>query len=204
VWTPRRIVLLIAGVVFFTTAYAAYARFLGWIDGLPQLPAEYLVPAKGEIQPPARLVSPTHSKLQQAFGPGCREVESPVYANRFEVRDRGMVFAVGPFVTQPDGRVMVSPFSVALFGKAGEITTLHGDKAFLEFDPPIKPSNPRDMGESKLVAAELHADPGLLAVIDDPRRGKLHVTANRRTLDPADDLLIRTPGPIFYREAPQP
>ena len=41
-WTPRRVLLLILGVVLFGAAFGVYLRFLGWIDGLPQLPDEFL------------------------------------------------------------------------------------------------------------------------------------------------------------------
>ena len=40
-WTPKRVLLLMAGFGLFFTTYAVYAHFLGGIDGLPPLPKEY-------------------------------------------------------------------------------------------------------------------------------------------------------------------
>ena len=42
VWNPRRVLLLVLGVALFGAVFGVYARLLGWIDGLPQLPAEFL------------------------------------------------------------------------------------------------------------------------------------------------------------------
>ena len=41
-WTPRRILLLMAAVFAFGAAFVVYNSFLGWIDGLPALPAKFL------------------------------------------------------------------------------------------------------------------------------------------------------------------
>ena len=37
-WTPKRVLLLVLGIVVFTSAYVVYAHFLGRVDGLPPLP----------------------------------------------------------------------------------------------------------------------------------------------------------------------
>ena len=38
----------------------------------------------------------------------------------------------------------------------------------------------------------------------DPRRGRIIVINNRATATADDDLVLETPGPVFYRESSQP
>ena len=42
VWTPRRLVLYLFGLVLLTAAYAVYNQLLGRYDGLPPLPGQFL------------------------------------------------------------------------------------------------------------------------------------------------------------------
>ena len=37
-WTPKRILILVGGLIFFLIGFAVYTYFLGAIDGLPPLP----------------------------------------------------------------------------------------------------------------------------------------------------------------------
>jgi hypothetical protein len=52
VWTPRRVLMLIKGVILCLVGYAVYAFCLGSIDGLPPLPPEFL-PIPGPDEPRA-------------------------------------------------------------------------------------------------------------------------------------------------------
>ena len=71
-WTGRRILLLLTGFVAFLTVYGVYVVFLGGIDGLPPLPAEFWPEKQGEPRPlpPSAPVSERDRKLRMAFGEG--------------------------------------------------------------------------------------------------------------------------------------
>jgi len=211
VLTPRRSLMLLAGFAAFGCAYAAYAYTLGGIDGLPQLPAAMLNRSDGTFRPPPRTVSPTQARLAQAFGATAPEVQTAFYQNQFSFLngDSLIVLASGPVPAAPNStRVTFSPFSVAIFAKAKplhltapgevqEITTIHADKAVLEFDRHI--SNVSDMFRSaKVVRAEFVSD--IDQTFDDPRRGTVHIENNQKSADPNRKLTIRTPGPVFYRK----
>ncbi|MBX9583090.1 MAG: hypothetical protein K2X87_22515 [Gemmataceae bacterium] len=214
-WTPRRVALLLAGVALFVAAFAVYDRLLGWLDGLPQLPAAMLAKATGPALPPARATSATEARLIEAFGPGCPEAAPPRvsgYFTRLEFRngESSVVLASGsPGFGQNSNRVTLAPFSLAVFGKPRpdrlrrpgevvEISTFHADKAVIEYDRPVE--NPNDMQKAKPVRLELLSDPDPERTAPDPRRGLVHVTNNQRSADPNDFLVVRTPGPVFYRD----
>ncbi|MCI0704240.1 MAG: hypothetical protein L0241_24545 [Planctomycetia bacterium] len=209
--TPRRTLLLLAGFVLFGVAYFIYTRALGWLDGLPQLPEHMLTPSPGDFVPPLRTTSPTQQKLAQAFGDNSPEMEYAFYPTQLEFRqgDSSIVLAAGRPPNNPNSkRVALTPFSLAIFAKpkpphlraAGEVTeisTLHADKGILEFDRVI--NSPSDMNKAKLVRLELVSDPE--QALPDPRRGTVHITNNQRSADPNKFLVLRTPGPVFYRDA---
>lgn len=208
--TPRRSLMLLAGFALFGCAYAAYSTLLGWIDGLPQLPAAMLKPSDGTFRPPPRTISPTQARLAQAFGPTAPEVHDSLYQNQFSFvnGDTVIVLASGPVPAAPNStRVPLSPFSLAIFakpkplhlrqpGEEPEITTIHSDKAVLEFDRTI--ATPNDMRSAKLLRMELVSD--IEQTFDDPRRGTVHIVNNQRSADPNRALVVRTPGPVFYRD----
>lgn len=208
-WTPRRVLLLLAGTVLFAAVYGVYAGALGWIDGLPQLPARMNDRADGHFRPPDRPVLPTVQLLREAFGPGCEEENTTTYANQFTFKsgDSWVVVATGR-VPNPDGKtVTLSPFSVAVFGKpkpphlrapgeVAEVSTFHADKAVLEFDREV--SGLTDMHKAKVLRLELVSDPE--ATTADKRRGLVHITNNQRSPDPNRALVMRTPGPVSYRD----
>src|SRR5262249_37234298 len=134
------------------------------------------------------------------------------YETQMEFRPReggrSIVIAAGPIPASPESkRVEITPFSVAIFseekpahllrpGEVTEITTIHSDKAILEFDQTIHNAN--DMKIAKLVRLELVSDFG--ATFEDPRRGMVHITNNQRSADPNRYLVVRTVGPVFYRD----
>ncbi len=209
--TPRRTLMLLAGFVLFGAAYWSYSQLLGWIDGLPQLPEEMKQCGDGTFRPPVRSTSPTQQKLMDAFGENALETEYSHYPNQFSFihGDSIIVVAAGPLPANPNStRVTVAPFSVAIFGKpkplhlmqpgeVPEISTVHSDKAILEFDREIK--SPNDMRTARLVRMELVSDAEIAG--RDPRAGLVHITNNQRSRDPDNRLVLRTPGPVFYRDA---
>ena len=202
--------MLVGGVLLFVGIYVGYARALGWLDGLPQLPAPMLAVNPGEFQPPPRTFSPTVERLKEAFGPECAERDSQAYPTKLEFRngDSWVVLASGSSPLNPGSKfITLSPFSVAAFGKSKpmhlrqpgevvEISTFHSDKAVLEFDREI--NNPNDMNKAKLVRIVLVSDPEL--ALPDPRRGTVHITNNQKSNDPNKALVVRTPGPVFYHD----
>ncbi len=208
--TPRRTMLLLAGFVLFAGAYVVYAQLLGWLDGLPQLPPQMLTRADGSFAPPVQTVSPTQQKLVEAFGEKSPETNYSHYETQIEFRtgDSSLVVAAGKPPSNPKShRVTLTPFSVARFGKpkpahlrqpgeVTEISTIHADKGILEFDREI--TNPADMKKAKLVRLELVSD--FEQALPDPRRGVVHITNNQRSSDPNRFLILRTVGPVFYRE----
>src|SRR5438067_8079035 len=208
--SPRRMLLLLAGVLAFGVVYTVYARALGWLDGLPQLPAAMLNHRKGDFIPPPRLVSPTVERLKEAFGDTCREQDDQAYPTKLEFRngESSIVLASGTPPFTGEKRVTLSPFSLAVFGKprpallrqpgeVTEISTFHADKAVLEFDTPINGIG--DMNKAKLLRLELVSDPENVPPFD-PRNGTVHITNNQRSADPNRALVLRTPGPVFYRD----
>lgn len=208
--TPRRIVLTIVGLLLFGTAYSVYDRFLGWIDGLPLLPARMLAASDSSFRVPTRYTSPTIERLKEAFGENSMEKETAFYPTQLEFRngETSTVVAAGRPPSNPRSKqVPLSPFSVAVFskprpehlrqpGEVNEITTFHSDKAVLEFDREIK--TPTDMNSAKLIGLELISDPE--RTLPDPRMGLVHITNNQRSSDPNRRMLLKTVGPVFYRD----
>lgn len=208
--TPRRTLLLLVGFVLCCTAYVGYAQLLGWLDGLPQLPDSMLKISDGGFRPPDRTISPTQLKLREAFGPNAIETDYIHYPNQFSFMngDSRIVIATGQVPSKPEStRVPLSPFSLAIFGRpkpaylrqpgeVTEITTIHSDKAVLEFDRIIH--NPNDMQTAKLVRMELVSDIELGG--RDERRGQVEIINNQKSADPDNALVIHTPGPVFYRD----
>ncbi len=201
-WTPKRIWMLVVGFALFFTAYRIYAHFLGGVDGLPPLPEGYGPPIAGSDEfpplPPER-INEADRKLRQAFGDDCPESKRTI---KLETRAKGLVLAADSFQILEDGRVKLTPFSVALFGKeegpdkVPEITTVRSDLAILEFDRPI--SSIADMGNRRLVGGELRHEPNTRR--EDDGQGGVTIVNNQRTLRRDDDISVFTPGPVFYEE----
>ncbi|MGL6097635.1 MAG: hypothetical protein ACRC7O_17775, partial [Fimbriiglobus sp.] len=213
-WTPRRILLLLAGLAAFTAAFLGYTFVLGGVDGLPDLPAPFLVrDTTGEgVDFSNEIESPTITRLKEAFGPVSPEVTDTVaYKTKLELRDRGLVFACGQpafSTTEPSRFVTVAPFSLAFFGKArpfhlrvpgeqNEISTFHADRAVIEFDRTVASPQEALSGKGKVVGIELVSTPD--TPNPDPRKGRIWVTNNQRAADAGQHLVFRTPGPLFYR-----
>lgn len=189
-WTPKRIVILSACFVGFVAIYLGYAcSAIGRIDGLPPLPDAYL---PGEIdddwKPPEFIPSRLEKQICQAFGENCKELKRSI---RLALPSKNMVLAAEHFEVARDGRVCLSPISVALFGKEKkegqgvEISVIRADVAWLKFDRPV--SNFSELGSRKIVEAELN--------------GKIDLTNNRRRKERDQDLnVFINLGPLFYNE----
>jgi hypothetical protein len=192
VWTPKRVLLLVGGLLAFLSGYAVYAFFLGGIDGLPPLNPEWYPPEIGgptiDDPPPESI---RDAMIRQAFGADSEELRRPI---KLVVRDKGMVLSAGEFsCNEKDGRVKFAPFSAALFpknkdGGPQEINTVKSDIAFLTLDKPVQSAS--ELANRKVTAIELR---GLI--------NPVKLTNNRRTPEKSDDLevWIRM-SPLFYEE----
>lgn len=191
--------LLAIGVGLFAAAFIVYNQFLGWIDGLPNLPEKYLQVARPDLPPfEPQLENRIDRCLRQAFGDKCAEVD---YRYRGGMQIQGVYLATDDYSFEPDGRVKLSPLSLAVIGKINprtgyrEIHTIHCDSAHITFDRRIE--SWADMGRGRLMAAEFDADPTLST---DPRHGKIVVTSNHGTPTTQDDLIATMPGPLYFRD----
>ena len=120
--TPRRILLLVGGLVTFVVAYFLYARFFGWLDGLPVLPSKMLTPSEGTYRLPDRPTSPTVEKIKLAWGDTSPETESANYPTQLEFQyspETSIVIATGGFAT------MLAPESTTI-ETFDEFLTLEG------------------------------------------------------------------------------
>src|SRR5438128_826385 len=120
-WTPRRVLLLVVGFVACATTFGVYFRFLGWIDGLPALPEKYLATAVKflDIDIDVRVDEPKMQKLlKQAFGDRCPELSYPIKSH---VRGEEVLLATDQVVIETDGRLKLSPFSVAVFKQRPDV-----------------------------------------------------------------------------------
>ena len=202
-WTPRRVLLLVLGFVACVTTFGVYNRFLGWIDGLPTLPERYLpstavclVIDELPVDEPKM-----HRLLKQAFGERCQELGYPI---KLSVQAQEVLLATDQVFIEPDGRLKLSPFSVAVFKNRPdvgypEIQTIHCDVAYVTFDRKIETLS--DMGKGKMVAAEFISD--VAALSNDPRKGSIWVVHNHATPQTDDDLHITMPGPLYFRDRVQ-
>ena len=213
-WTPRRIVLALLGLLAFAAGYFGYARALGTLDGLPPLPDKYgrTTDAGNRVDPLPPYVSSMDRKFELAFGPNCPELRYPI---KTEMKGKHVLIAARDFkilkAGDPDagprrGWVRFLALSLANFsqklgaGGIAEINSLYADVAYLKFDKPIRAVS--DLSDRHIVFAELQADPE--AQLSDPRKGRIKARNNRRTLDPNDDIDMVTPGPVYYDAEPKP
>ena len=198
-WTPRRVMLMVLGLLVFGISFFTYNYFLGWIDGLPTLPERYLPQPfvwDPTIPPPD---SKTERMIRQAFGDGCPELNYPI---KTRVENQSMVFATDRVDIEPDGRLKLTPFSLAAFGKPNadtqfpEINTVHCDVAYIAFDRRLESLS--DITRGKMIAAEFIADANSLYT--DDRKGWIHIVHNHATPQTDDDATMKTRGPIYFRD----
>lgn len=186
-WTPKRILLLVAGFVFFFLCFQVYHFFLGRYDGLAPLPLELRPGVAASSLPPLQVLPDTSylADVKEAFGEKCEEINRRV----FEWKQQGLLIATEQWKILPSGRLLFTKVSVALFpqgqrpGTAREINTLRGDEAEIEFDKPVK--NLGEIAQRKPIAGEL--------------RGNVLLKNNRKTTTPDDDVRLLTSW-LKYRD----
>jgi hypothetical protein len=201
VGTQRRLILWIISAACSLAAFVIYYEYFGRLDGLPVLPERYLNAARTHDRAPlSRQEDRTSHWLRQAFGDLCPEVR---YNHFLRLQAQGLIFAFHEYRIER-GQVILTPFSLAVFGRVDprsgcpEIQTIHCDEARLTFDRPVETF--ADIARSKLQAAEFRALPS--PSFADPRSGRIHVTYNHGTFEPADDLIAVTPGPVYFEDRP--
>ncbi len=207
-WTPKRILILIAGLALFMTGYGIYAFFLGGIDGLPELPISY---AWGDSPPHIGPVeNKIEKKLKQAFGDPCPELKRSI---QLDLPPKGWGLAANTFEPEPDGRIKLSPFSAFMIpknqdkkGEKLEINTIRCDVAYLTLDRKI--SNMAELGNRKVIAVELCRDPAKPPrkppdKEQPPEPPDITIRNNRGTpFEDGDDLeLTINDGHLFFEEA---
>ena len=181
--------MLFVFFVIAATMYTGYAMVLGQIDGLPPLPTALLPRDKESLPPlPPRPASRVVAKLQQAFGQECPEANRQF---KIELSSRNMVLAWDHFQIEPDGRVCLTPISVAILdkdkgdGRGPEINSIRGQAAYIRFDRPVAQIS--DIGSRKILGGEIS--------------GNVEVVNNRRTAARDDDIVLFVPqGPVHYSE----
>src|SRR5260370_580803 len=186
-WTPRRVLVLVFGFVACAAIFGVYYRFLGWIDGLPTLPEKYRASSVQTIRPDLPPDEPIMlRRIKQAFGERCPELG---YTIKLTVQSQEILLVTDQVEIQPDGRIKLTPFSLAIFGNKRldngfpEINVVHCDIALVAFDRKIETLS--DMGKSKIIAAEFIGDKNILS--SDPRKGAIHVVNNHGTPQRDDD-----------------
>jgi len=193
VWTPKRILILIAGTFLFLAGFAVYDYFLGGYDGLPPLPEDCLPIAGDRPFVPVDPKDPEcDKKMRIAFDVASEEARRKLI---LDSTTRNMLLAVDQFDIEDDGRVKLSPFSVALFpkkkGNAGaypEVNTIQCEVAFLTLDQPIK--NFTEMSNRRIIGIELRGAKGVTII------------NNRHTPAKNDDVEVNIKGaPVYYAEA---
>jgi hypothetical protein len=190
VWTPRRILLLVFGFVFFFAIYLGYGfTAIGRIDGLPPLPETCFPQDSPVVRPEIRKrKSELEKKLEMAFGENCEELRRAI---RLDLQSRGMLLSAGTFKVDDDGRVLLQPVSFATISKPRgnealpEINTIRGEIAHLKFDRPIKSLS--EIGTRKLVEAEI--------------TNRIHIISNRRRPNHDQDLIVDIQnGPLHFSD----
>src|SRR5262249_9129339 len=142
VWTIKRILILVIALLVCLGGFAIYTLLLGAFDARPPLPITFLPSSDySPLSPDERLTPLADQKLEQSFGPACKELKRPI---RLWLPEKGVAFAAGDFtIDQTDGRVKLAPFSAALYHKAKspgaypEISTIRCDVAILTLDRPV-------------------------------------------------------------------
>lgn len=193
-WTTKRIVIVVGGVLLFSFFFAFYNRLLGDIDGLPPLPIKYL-PQKGENVPSPPGPDSTDIKFNESFPKEkdkefCPETTWPI---KVFLGSRGLGLAAEKFIIEPDGKVKLTPFSLCIYpktrteGKFPEINTIQCKVAIFTLDRPVK--DLMELANRKIVKLELRGDEGVKFV------------NNRGTQTKTDDIEVTIKNaPVFYDE----
>jgi hypothetical protein len=198
VWTPKRILILVGGLLLFGSGFVVYSLFLGGFDGLPALPEEY---ARGDedVEPIQPTPSETFKKMQQAFGPDSEEMQRSF---QLDLGSREILLAFDQFDIEDDGKVKLSKFSAALFPKNRqpetypEINTVTSAIALLTLNEPV--ANFHELTNRRIIGVELRDDARVSGVTG------VRFINNRRSPEKHDDIELRvTQGPVYYEESSQ-
>ena len=128
--------------------------------------------------------------MRMAFG-----VESKEARRKFilDSTSKNMLLAVDNFDLEQDGRVKLSPFSVALFpkkkgdGAFPEINTIQCEEAYLTLDKAV--TNLTELTSRHIIGVELRGAEGV------------NIVNNRRTPEKNDDVEISIKlAPVYYEE----
>jgi hypothetical protein len=199
-WSPRRLLLMIASFAVMLLAYQVYSFFLGHYDGLPPLPPEYRYSATGNTSiddNDARYVNRQHEinkMLERAFGPKCPEVNR---MRSFEIGkpDNRTVFAFDEHRLE-DGSLLMTNVSVANFKKIAavpgkpareEILTLRGTEAVITFNQPLK----------SYLEIKNNLKPTMGHILGD----EIRITHNQGTPEERDDIRIYCKKRIDFVDA---
>ncbi|MCS7044747.1 MAG: hypothetical protein NZO58_00170 [Gemmataceae bacterium] len=189
-WTPKRILIYLAGTLLCLAGFVVYDFYLGGYDGLPPLPERY---APGErVVVELSPVDDEESKMNLAFGKESEEASRPY---KLDIGSKGVLIAVRDFEIEKDGRVKLSPFSAALFpkkkadyGPFPEITTVQCQVAYLTLDKEVKTI--MELQHRKIVGVELQGSTGVT------------ITNNHRTPAKSDDIEVTIKlAPVYFEEA---
>ena len=143
-WTPRRIVLMLVGLAGLLGVYFVYTRFLGGVDGLPELPAAYLLLARSVTvlatgTRKAALAVLVVAALLAHLLVHMRYYEVPAKDNQWFVLE--VIVQGKHVVTKVDGKVIVDytepENAVAPKGHPGRLIS-HGTFAIQGHDPGSK------------------------------------------------------------------
>ena len=209
-WTPKRILILLAGLALFLCIYGVYAFFLSSIDGLPQLPEVY---EKADISlppiGPEQIENRIRKKLRLAFGDACPELKRAI---QLDLVGKGWGLAADQFEPEPDGRIKLTPFSAFMIpkkqdknGEILEINTIRCDVAYLTLDREAR--NMAELGNRRIIAVELCRDPRKPArkppgKDEPPEPPDIMIKNNRGTRSTLDDVeLWIIDGRLYYEEA---
>jgi hypothetical protein len=195
VWTAKRILILVIGLLVTLCSFAVYSVFLGVIDALPPFDINKL-PKPGEeeictLQGTGE--GEVDRRLILAFGQNCKELQRPL---RLWLPDKGIAFATGEFlIDKTDGKVRLAPFSAAFYHKSSvpgafpEISMIRCDMAILTLDKPVTQFS--ELNSRKVIAVEM--------VGRQPHF--ITLSNNRRTKEKHDDVdVLITNGNLFYEE----
>ena len=173
-----------------------------WVGstGCRSCPANKLPKADDTPKPGRRRRPPSRRPSSGSSRPAARSARSrlrTLYATQAGIPQRRVVggprrrpvpagtglLEGGSRPVQPRHVRQARPVDLRQPGEATEISTIHADKAVLEFDRPI--NTPQDMSRAKLMRMELVSEPASSQELEvEPRRGKVHITNNQRSADP--------------------
>ncbi len=193
-WTPKRILILIAATFVFAGGFVVYDYYLGGYDGLPPLPEQYRPNPTGDVAISDPRDPETDQKMRIAFGNAVDDFHESRRKFILNSVSRSLLLSVDHFTIEDDGRVKLAPFSVALFSKKKtepgaypEVNTIQSDVAYLTLDR--KAQSFTDLSSRRIIGVELRGQRGVTII------------NNRRTAEKNDDIEVNIKlAPVVYEE----